>query len=97
MKRQNKRIVLEEIDIYDLEGDITKIENIIDRIKNYQGFDKIYVIADVNNDPDEGYAILVFKGERLENDEEYNKRLSLEAKKELHKILTNKNENIKIK
>lgn len=97
MKRQYKKVILEEISIYDLEGDIGIIEETVHRIKSYKNFDKIYTVVDVDSDPDEGYAILVFKGSRLETDKEYSERIASEAKKELQRMLANKNKNIKIK
>jgi len=98
MERQLKNDILEEISLYDLEGNISIIADKIEEIKNHsKNYDKITLGADIDYDSEEGYVILVFKGQRLENDNEYDRRLALEAKKELRKILVKNNENIKIK
>ena len=95
MERQKKYETIREFNIYDLEGNIDGVLNLLSEIKKENSeFLEIRLTADTDFDPDEGYAVLIVKGLRLENDKEFENRIAGQAKKDLKQILKSKNQNI---
>mgnify|MGYP001176437551 CR=1 FL=1 len=95
MERQKKYELIREFDIYDLEGNIDGVLNLLSNIKKENSeFLEITLTASTDFDPDEGYAVLSVSGIRLESDKEFENRIAGQAKKDLKQILKSKNQNI---
>ena len=85
-KKKEKRINIGEIDIYDLEGDLDAAIALLTEFKNTEVKD-IAIEPETSFDGEDGYAVLVFRGTRLETDDEYNLRIKEFSKGELRKVV----------
>lgn len=96
MERQQKKITIESIDLYDFEGSLDRAIAMLTEIKNNsKEFNNLSVSVEIANEDDESYALVNIKGSREENDKEYDDRVNKVLKKELNSLIkNNKNEEI---